>query len=89
MTAKGELFSISEGKTTSLGAHVEFGKPSNDPDRQKVVPELVATKGENGVNVIGSYLWQGGNLGDLWEFQIETMQFILDFYKQEPENRES
>ena len=88
MATKGELFSISEGKTTSLGARVEFGKPPYGGDRQKVVPELLATKTENGVQILGEYVWQGGTLGDLWESQVETMQFILDFYKLEEEKGE-
>lgn len=78
---KGELFSMHEGKTTSLGARVSFGRPPYKDDRQKVVPELFVSKGEEGLQILGEYLWQGGTLGDLWESQIETLQFILDNYE--------
>ena len=71
------LFSIENGQKSSLGARLEFGRICKDP-LQKVVPELAVVHKGEGFESIGTFIWQGGNLGELWNFQLETYQFILD-----------
>lgn len=78
MPPKNELFSIQDSKTKSLGAHVEFGRLPSDPNAPVTVPEIAALKREEGLELIGAFIWQTRTLGELWESQIETYQFILD-----------
>jgi hypothetical protein len=72
-----ELFSIKEGQTKSLGVRVEMATSAGETS-QNVVPELAVCREENGPRCIGAFIWQGGSLGDLWDGQVETLQFILD-----------
>lgn len=79
MTEKQELFSIKDGKISSLGARVEIGRILAGENARKVVPELAVSCSEEGMlNLIGNYIWQGGTLGELWGSQTETLQFIVD-----------
>jgi hypothetical protein len=76
--AERELFAIKEGRASSGGAKLVFGRNSGEPS-QKVIPELAAFKKEDGkAGAVGAFIWQNGNLGELWEFQADTYQFILN-----------
>jgi hypothetical protein len=75
-----ELFSITNNEVKSLGTGVVFCKHSLPKDSQelKVVPEIAFCRKDGAVNIIGAFIWRGGTLGDLWDTQSRTLQFILD-----------
>lgn len=74
-----ELFSIKNNEARSIGARLVFGKLPTNPDLPVLTPEMaVNLSEEGGFKAIGAFYWQRGNLGELWEEQLETYQFILD-----------
>ncbi len=72
-----ELFSIKDSQAKSMGVKVTLGQPATE-SRQRVIAELSSSQRELGIRSIGEFIWQGGNLGDLWNFQLQTFQFIVD-----------
>jgi len=76
-----------DGEVSSLGERMVFGKQTNNENIQKVVPDLAVCLGDDGMKVVGEYIWQGGTLGNLWESQIETLKFILGNIDNVQENR--
>jgi len=77
MQEKGTLFSIDKGQAASLGAKLVMSGKRAEPGHE-VIPELAASGSCDGVKFVGAFIWGGGTLGNLWNKQLETYQFVLD-----------
>ncbi len=75
------LFAIENGKASSGGVKLEFGK--NQPNGEKFpfqLEGLVLIGPDGKPRLRGNIVWSGGTLGELWHDEAEFFQFILDNY---------
>lgn len=80
---RGQLFNITNRRISAYGIPVEMRRerPGSEYQGPDVRADLAVCREKDGnIKFLGDFVWLRGTLGDLWQYQQDTLDFIGRYF---------